>query len=311
MTTTSPQEPMISVRGVSKWFGNLVAVNEVSLDIGPGVTGLLGPNGAGKTTLLHMIAGLSAVSRGEILIMGQPVRGSVALYQSIGVMTEHQSVYDQLTGRQFVALNAKLQKVSNVDEAVEKAISTVNLLDAQDRKLATYSRGMRQRMRLAATLVHDPPILVLDEPLNGTDPRQRLEFQDMAHRLAAEGRAVVVSSHILEEVEELADTILLMVAGRLAASGNFDAIRAKLDERPYEIRVRASDSRHLAGALFADESVDSVKVEPDDAVMITTRDIVALQSLLPRAAKDSGVTLFSVEPTDESLESVFSYVVAR
>ena len=307
----SAPEATISVDNVSKWFGNVVAVNEVSLEIGPGITGLLGPNGAGKTTLLHMMTGLSAVSEGKIAVLGQDARGDSQLYRQIGVMTEHQAVYDFYTGREFVEFSARMHKLPNVEQAVNKAIEAVRLVDAQDRRLSTYSRGMRQRMRLAATLVHDPPILVLDEPLNGTDPRQRLEFHDLARRLAAEGRTVVISSHILEEVETLADNIILMVSGKLAAFGDYHSIRALLDDRPYQIRVTSNNPRALAGGLMANEAVTSVTMEAEDSILLLTDDLPTLQMQLPRVARDAGAVLRTVEPQDESLESVFTYIVER
>ena len=307
----SAPETTISVDNVSKWFGNVVAVNEVSLEIGPGITGLLGPNGAGKTTLLHMMTGLSSVSEGKVTVLGQDVRGDSQLYRQIGVMTEHQAVYDFYTGREFVEFSARMHKLQNVEQAVNKAIGAVRLVDAQDRRLSTYSRGMRQRMRLAATLVHDPPVLVLDEPLNGTDPRQRLEFHDLARRLAAEGRTVVISSHILEEVETLADNIVLMVSGKLAAFGDYHSIRALLDDRPYQIRVTSNNPRALAGGLMANEAVTSVTMEAEDSILLLTDDLPTLQLQLPRVARDAGAVLQTVEPQDESLESVFTYIVER
>ena len=301
----------IVVDNVSKWFGNVVAVNEVSLEIGPGITGLLGPNGAGKTTLLHMMTGLSATSRGTVTVLGQPARGDTQLYRQIGVMTEHQAVYDFYTGREFVEFSARMHKLTNIPEAVDKAIESVNLVDAQDRRLSTYSRGMRQRMRLAATLVHDPPVLVLDEPLNGTDPRQRLEFHDLARRLASEGRTIVVSSHILEEVETLADNVVLMVSGKLAASGDFHSIRELLDDRPYRIRVTSTNQRALAGGLIGSEAVTSVTMEDDGSILLLTHDLPTLQMQIATAARDAGAVLQTVEPQDESLESVFTYIVER
>ena len=307
----SSSDATIVVENVSKWFGNVVAVNEVSLEIGPGITGLLGPNGAGKTTLLHMMTGLSAVSEGKVTVLGQDVRGDSQLYRQIGVMTEHQAVYDFYTGREFVEFSARMHKLQNVEQAVNKAIEAVRLVDAQDRRLSTYSRGMRQRMRLAATLVHDPPILVLDEPLNGTDPRQRLEFHDLARRLAADGRTLVISSHILEEVETLADNIVLMVSGKLAASGDYRSIRALLDDRPYQIRVTSNNPRALAGGLMANEAVTSVTMEAEDSILLLTDDLPTLQLQLPRVARDAGAVLRTVEPQDESLESVFTYIVER
>ncbi len=307
----SSPDATITVENVSKWFGNVVAVNEVSLNIGPGITGLLGPNGAGKTTLLHMMTGLSAPSRGQVRIFGLPARGDTRLYRQIGVMTEHQAVYDFYTGREFVEFSARMHGLPNIDEAVDTAIEAVRLTDAQDRRLATYSRGMRQRMRLAATMVHDPPVLVLDEPLSGTDPRQRLEFQDLARGLAAAGRTIVISSHILEEVETLADNIILMVSGKLAASGDFRSIRALLDDRPYQIRVTSTNPRALAGGLIGSEAVTSVTMRDDNSILLLTNDLPTLQAQLPRLARDSGVVLQTVEPQDESLESVFTYIVER
>ena len=310
-TQKTETRPTIEVREVSKWFGNVVAVNEVSLQVYPGITGLLGPNGAGKTTMLHMIAGLASPSDGEVEVLGESVRNNPPLYRRIGVMSEHEAVYDFYTGRQFVNLAAELHGLTPTGPAVDRAVGAVGLTDVQDRRLGGYSRGMKQRMRLAATLVHDPEVLLLDEPLNGTDPRQRLEFQDLMRHLAGEGRTVVISSHILEEVESLADRILLMVSGKLAASGDYRAIRAKLDDRPYTVRIVTAEPRSMAAALMRLDEVDSVAVESDGSLLVLSRDIVALQMSVPRLAKEQGTRLLRVEPLDESLESVFSYVVER
>ena len=309
--TATSMEPTIDVRGISKWFGSVVAVNEVSLQVHPGITGLLGPNGAGKTTLLHLIVGLSKPSDGEVKLLGESVRNNPQLYRRVGVMSEHEAVYDFFTGREFVEFAARLHDLSPLAPAVDRAIESVGLMSVQYRLLGTYSRGMRQRMRLAATLVHDPEVLVLDEPLSGTDPRQRIEFQDLMRRLADEGRTILISSHILEEVETLAESILLMVSGKLAASGDFHAIRAKLDERPYMVRVVAGDPRSMAAALVRLDAVDSVSVDPDGALVVLSRNVLALQRSIPRLAQELGIRLLRVEPLDESLESVFSYLVER
>ena len=311
LSEATAMEPTIDVRGVSKWFGNVVAVNDVSLQVYPGVTGLVGPNGAGKTTLLHMIAGLAKPSEGEVGVLAEPVRDNPQLYRRIGVMSEHEAVYPFFTGRQFVEFAARMHGLTPLAPAVDRAIEAVGLTDVQSRPLGTYSRGMRQRMRLAATLVHDAEVLLLDEPLNGTDPRQRIEFQNLMRRLAAEGRTIVISSHILEEVETLAERILLMVSGKLAAAGDFRAIRAKLDERPYKVRIVAGNPRSMAAALVLMEAVDSVTVDPDGALVVLSRNVTALQRFLPRLAQEQGIRLLRVEPLDESLESVFSYVVER
>ena len=301
--------PTIGVHSVSKWFGNVVAVNDVSFEVFPGVTGLLGPNGAGKTSLLHMITGLTNPSEGAIRILGEPVRNNLALYRRIGFMSEHAAVYEPYTGRQFVELAGQLTGVSPLAPAVKQAIATVDLEDVQDRPLGTYSRGMRQRMRLASTLVHDPMVLLLDEPLSGTDPRQRVEFQELMRSLADQGRTILISSHLLEEVETLADRILLMVSGKLAASGDFHAIRAKLDERPYKVRVVVGNPRPMAAALVQLDEVDSVTVDPDGSLVVLSRNVYALQRSVPQLAKTHNIRLLRVEPLDDSLESVFEYLV--
>ncbi|MDE2803284.1 MAG: ABC transporter ATP-binding protein [Chloroflexota bacterium] len=299
----------VEVQAISKWYGNVVAVNDMSFEVYPGVTGILGPNGAGKTTLLSMMCGLLRPSQGTVRVLGEEVVGNVALYRRVGIMLEHDALYPFMTGRSFVQLAAKLQGVDD-PEAVERAIATVNLLDAQDRATGTYSRGMRQRIRLAATIVHDPEVLLLDEPLNGTDPRQRVEFGEFVERMRGEGRTVLISSHILEEVEALADRILLVVSGKLAAAGNHREIREKLDERPFVVRLVASKQREMAAALVGLEAVESVRLERD-AIEVTTRNLADLQRSAPRLARDIGSRLYRIEPLDDSLESVFSYVVQR
>lgn len=301
-------QPTIVVDSVSRWFAGVVAVSDVSLVVEPGVTALLGPNGAGKTTLLRAIAGLTATSQGTVRIFGEPVRGNPGLYRRIGYMTEHESVYDFLTGRQFVELNARLQGIGDLDAAVARAVQTVELVDAQDRKLRTYSRGMRQRMRLAATLVHDPPLLLLDEPLSGTDPVQRLHLQQVIRRLAAEGRTIVVSSHILEEVDQLADRIHLMVSGKLAASGDYRAIRQQLNDRPFLVRIDSSNARELAAGLLLEKTVESVEIDREGHLRVRSGDVAALQRSLPAVAARLGIRLLRVEPLDDSLESVFEYL---
>jgi len=301
-------QPTIVVDSVSRWFAGVVAVSDVSLVVEPGVTALLGPNGAGKTTLLRTIAGLIGTSQGTVRIFDEPVRGNPGLYRRIGYMTEHESVYDFLTGRQFVELNARLQGVENLGDAVTRAIETVDLVDAQNRRLKEYSRGMRQRMRLAATLVHDPPLLLLDEPLSGTDPTQRLHLQRVIRRLGAEGRTIVVSSHILEEIAQLADRIHLMVSGKLAASGDYRAIRQQLNDRPYLVRIDSSDARALAAGLLMEETVESVEIGPEGHLHVRSRDVAMLQRSLPAVAARLDIRLLRVEPLDDSLESVFEYL---
>ena len=301
-------EPAIALDRLSRWFGGVVAVSDVTLEVGAGVTALLGPNGAGKTTLLRTIAGLIAPSEGTARVFGEPVRRNQAIYRRIGYMPEHESVYDFLTGRQFVELCARLQQVDDPHAAVGRAIATVDLAAAQDRPMAGYSRGMRQRMRLAATLVHDPPLLLLDEPLSGTDPVQRLHLREVIHRLAAEGRTVLVSSHILEEVEELAGSIHLMVSGKLAASGEPHAIRQQLNDRPFVVRIDASSPRTLAAGMLELDAIESIEIDSEGRLRVRSRNVTQLQRALPVVAQRLGVRLLRVEPLDDSLESVFEYL---
>ena len=276
-----------------------------------GITGLLGPNGAGKTTLLYMIAGLSKCSKGAISVLGEPTRDNPDLYRRVGFMPEHETTYPFMTGRQLVELSAKMHGLPAISEPVDRAIAMVGLEDAQNRSLGGYSRGMRQRMRLAATLVHDPDVIVLDEPLNGTDPRQRIEFQDTMEQLASEGCTILISSHILEEVETLAERILLMISGKLAAAGDFRAIRAKLDEHAYQLRIVVDSPRAMASAIVGMDSIDSVSVAEDGSLLVLSRNVAELQTTLPRLAKENEIRLTRLEPMDESLESLFEYMVER
>ena len=301
----------IDADNISKWYGDVVAVNGVSLQIFPSITGLLGPNGAGKTTLLHLISGLAGCSEGSLTVLGEPVRNNPDLYRRIGVMTEREAVYGFFTGRQFLESTAKMRGLDPVSSYVDRAMEIVGMADAQDRRLNGYSRGMRQRMRLAGALLHDPEVLILDEPLSGTDTRQRLEFHAAMVRYASEGRTVLVSSHILEEVETLADRIVLMVSGKLAAAGDILAIRERLDEQAYHVRIVTGSPRRMAAALIGLEAVDSVDVGPDDDLIVLSRNVAVLQEAIPRLARELEVRLFRVEPLDESLESIFGYVVDR
>ena len=303
-TSTAPVE----VAGASRWYGNVVAVNEVSFRLEPGVTGLLGPNGAGKSTLLHLIAGLLAPSAGSVTILGQPAFADPQVYRQIGLVPERESVYPFLTGREFVEANAKLQGVTDVDAATQRAIAQVDLADAQHRAIGGYSKGMRQRVKVAAAFVHDPPVLLLDEPFNGMDPRQRLHTMSLLRRLAEEGRTILFSSHILEEVERVADRVLVVIAGRLAASGDFRAIRRLMTDRPHTFTVRSSDDRRLAAQLLAEPFVTGVTLD-DGMLVARAADFGAFSRTVAARAREADVTLYEVLPTDESLESVFSYLV--
>jgi len=301
---------LVELKGVSRWYGNVVAVNDVTMTLGPGVTGLLGPNGAGKTTLLHMMAGFLAPSRGEVLVAGRPSWRNPSVYKGLGLVSEREAVHGFLTGWEFVLASAKLHRLPDPAAAAKRAIDLVEMADAMNRRLDTYSKGMRQRIRVGAALVHDPGVLVLDEPFNGMDPRQRLQMLDLLHRLGAEGRTILFSSHILEEVEQVSGTVQVIVAGRLAASGDFRTIRRLMTNRPHVFTIQSSDDRRLAVALIGEPSVTGVELEKSGGLTVRAADYGTFTRRLPKVALGAQIRLERLVPTDESLESVFSYLVA-
>lgn len=308
---TGGENVRIRFDGVSKWYSDIVAVSDVSFGIGSGVTGLLGPNGAGKSTSLKMMAGLLAASAGTITIAGEPARGRPFTYRNLGLVAETELIYPFLTGREFVQLNAKLQKIPNAKDAVERAIELVEMGSAADRRVGGYSKGMRQRIKVAGALVHDPEIILMDEPLNGTDPVQRAQLIRLIRELGTSGKTVVVSSHVLVEVERFAQDILVIVNGKLAAAGDFRAIREKIDSHDHSIRIRVSDPRLFASELIRMPSVTSVTIDKLDRVVAETNDVRAFYKHVPLAAQQQKVRLFEIQAADESLQSVFSYLVER
>ena len=302
--------PTIQLSHAARWYGNVVAVNDVSFTLGAGVTGLLSPNGAGKTTVLHMLAGFLAPSAGEVLVLGRSPHRDPSVYRQIGLVPEREAVYSFLTGFDYVRFNARLQGMRNADLAARHTIELVGMEDSMDRQIGTYSKGMRQRIKVAGSLVHDPQVLLLDEPFNGMDPRNRISMMDLLGTLAEQGRTILFSSHILEEVERVGTEILVMVSGRLAASGDFRAIRTLMTDRPHSITVRSSDDRRLAISLMAEPSVFAVELTPN-GITVQTAHLTAFRRLLAAVSRAASVRLFEVVPADESLESVFDYLVRR
>jgi ABC-2 type transport system ATP-binding protein len=308
---TDAAGPMVKVDHVSRWYGNVVAVNDVSFSLGPGITGLLGPNGAGKSTILHMLAGFLRPSAGSVEVAGEQAwQNHERLYKKAGLVPEREAVFSFLTGYDFVLLNAQLQGLPDPSAAARRALNVVGMEFAEKRKMGGYSKGMKQRIKVASAIVHDPDVLLLDEPFNGTDPGQRLEMMDLLRRMAAEGKTIVFSSHILEEVERLAEQVLVIVSGRLAASGDFRAIRKLMTDRPHVFTLSSSDNRRFAQALVGDESVIAVELDREE-VIVRTSQFSEFARIAPRVAKENEITLYEVIPTDESLESVFSYLVNR
>jgi ABC-2 type transport system ATP-binding protein len=305
------REPTIVVEHVSKWYGDVVAVSDVSFGVAPGVTALLGPNGAGKSTVLKMLAGLLAASTGAIGILGEPARGNPGMYRRLGLVPEQEHLYPHLTATEFVRLNAILQKVPDPAAAAARAIETVEMTEAAGRRLGGFSKGMRQRIKVAVALVHNPDVLLMDEPLNGTDPIQRAHLIALIRRLGASGKTVLVSSHVLVEVERFAENILVIVNGKLAAAGDYRAIRDRIDAHDHAIRIRADDPRRLAAALIAEPSTRSIRIDEDGRLVAETADVRTFSRAVAVVARREGVRLLELQPADESLTSVFQYLVER
>ena len=308
---------VIEVDHVSKWFGDVVAVSDVTFEVGPGVTALLGPNGAGKSTLLRLLCGLTTPSQGTVRVLGTAPRGDPSLYRRIGVVPQQEAVFESLTALRFVTLAAELHRLDRPDHAAESALRVVDLHPADRRPVSTYSKGMRQRVKVAQALVHDPEVVVLDEPLEGLDPRQRLHLIALFRRLGDEGRCVLVSSHVLDEVERFGSRVLVMAQGRLAAIGDFHEIRTLMDDRPHRLRLRTDAPQALAGALVASGAAVAVRVEgtaPDGGdttreVVVDTVDVAAFRATVAASAQAVGARLYELVPLDDDLESVFRYLV--
>ncbi len=298
----------IRVKEMSKWFGPKVAVSDLTIDFEPGVTGLLGPNGAGKTTLLRVIAGLQRPSQGSVEVLGEDPRRHPNIYRKIALVPEDESVYDRLSGREFVQLAAKLAKVNSPEARTQEVLETVDLVAAADRALGGFSKGMKQRAKVAAALVSDPEVILLDEPLNGADPVQRAQLIDLFKQLGSDGRTLLVSSHVLTEVERVSDRVVAMVDGRLAAVGSVAEIRAAMTDRPRQVFVECDRPRDLASALIASSSVIGTHLE-GPRLRIEAVDAGRLALELPGLAVEQGVSIRRLEPADESLESVFRYLV--
>jgi len=304
-----PRPPgAVSLRQVSHWYGDLVAVNDISYEFQPGTTGLLGPNGAGKSTLLHMMSGMLAPSNGDVLIHGAPAWRDTEMFRHVGLVPERESVYPFLSAWEYALASATLHRLPEPEAAAQAAIDMVELGEAKHRKMGGYSKGMRQRAKIAAALVHQPDVLVLDEPFNGTDPRQRLQLTEMLKALGDAGRTIVFSSHILEDVETLADEVLVVINGRLAASGPYREIRRLMTDRPHAFTIRSSDNRQLARALVGRPDVTNLAFA-GDKLEVQTSDFGDFTEAIAKVLLSSGVDLHELEPADDSLENVFSYLV--
>ena len=289
------------------WYGPKVALSELSCSFGPGVTGLLGPNGAGKTTLMRAMTGLISPNTGSVTLLGSDPRSDREVQRSVALVPEDEAVPPVLTARQLVKYVADLHGVAD-DDAIARSLETVGLLDVADRRVGGFSKGMRQRTKVAAALVTDPQVLVLDEPLNGADPVQRAHLITLFRSLGQQGRTVIVSSHVLHEVERLAERQIVLVRGRLAAAGGHRAIRDAMADRPRRVLVRTPTPRVLAAALLDLEAVSSISIDASSLVVASNRarDVAIA---LPQLARSLGARLDEVRPLDDSLESMFRELV--
>ena len=303
---------VLELTRASRWYGQVIALNDVTTAVAPGVTGLLGPNGAGKSTFLKLLAGQLRPSQGEVRVLGLPAWGSPELFHRVGLCPEADAFWEGLTGMQFVTA---LLRLTGYDEAecrsrAEGALAQMDLLEAKDRKIGGYSKGMRQRVKLAQALAHDPEVLLLDEPVSGMDPVNRRRVIDLVKRLGREGRTVVVSSHILHEVEAMTRRVLLIHNGRILAEGDVREIRDLMDEHPHTVALRARDPRALAGRLVGAPHVLSLSFGGDgEWLTVQTARPDEFYGGLHEAAMAAGVT--EMYSPDEDLESVFKYLVAR
>ena len=302
---------MIEIENVAKWYGGVVALSGLSANIGRGLTSLLGPNGAGKSSLIRILCGLTSPSQGSVLVLGKDPRTSGEIRRDIGLVPQQERLPPGVNALEFVAMAASLQQLPDPTGAARKAIETVELDPNDHRHLSSYSKGMRQRVKIAQAIVHNPRILILDEPLNGLDPRQRSRMAQLFIQLGGEDRCVLVSSHVLEEVQELSSTVLVLAEGKLAAEGDFHAIRQLLDDRPHRIRLRSTDPLRLASGLMGSGTVSAVQTAGDNAIVIDTWTVSPFRRRLPRLTQEIGVRLLEVAPLDDDLESVFRYLVAR
>jgi ABC-2 type transport system ATP-binding protein len=306
--------PVVACHELSKWYGNVIGVNKLTLAIRPGVTGLLGPNGAGKSTFLQLATGQLRPSQGTVKVLGRDAWGDAGLNRFLGLCPEQDAFYEWMTGWDFVHTCAKLSGLGRNDarEAAERTIASVGMTGNQGRPIKGYSKGMRQRIKMAQALVHDPDVLFLDEPFTGTDPVARRDLMDIVQRLGDEGKSVIVSSHVLHEVQSLTPNIVLLNRGRLVAEGRVRDIRDLIDKHPHHIVLVCDQYRRLAGRVLEWPDVEGVRVlAGEDALMVETRAPDAFYGRLPELSLEDGLALKAVYSDDDNLEAVFKYLVSK
>ena len=304
--------PVLETDSLSKWYGQVMAVNDITININPGVIGLLGPNGAGKSSLMKLMVGLLKPDRGTIKILGEKVWNNHNLNRRIGFCSDIDNFYENMTGYQFVynltLLDGCRKALSG--ELALKAIQTVEMTDNKDRKIASYSKGMRQRIKLAQSIVHDPELLIFDEPLNGMDPVGRQSTIKLIRQMSQDGKSIIVSSHILHEIEAMTDNILLINNGRILAEGNIHEIRELIDKHPHNVYINCDKPRMLASILFQYDDVISTRLNSEDSgLIVETIKPDDLYSRLPEIIVENNLKISNLHSPDDNLQAVFKYLV--
>jgi ABC-2 type transport system ATP-binding protein len=308
---TAPPEPVIAADHVSKWYGQVIGLNDVTLTVPPGITGLLGPNGAGKSTFMKLVTGQLRPSKGSIRVFGEPIWGNPAIYFRVGFCPEQDAFYERMTGLEWVTALVRLNGMADDEAAAlaRRALEAVDLLDAADKKIGAYSKGMRQRVKMAQAVAHDPDFLILDEPLAGMDPIARRRTIRLIKDWGRAGKSVLVSSHILHEIESMTANILLINQGRILAEGNVHQIRDLIDEHPHTVSIKAEQPRALARQFLAFDDVLSLKFEDDAVVVQTARPDAFYARLTELAASGELGAVHEVTSPDDNLQAVFQYLV--
>ncbi len=302
---------IIAADHVSKWYGQVIGLNDVTLTVPPGITGLLGPNGAGKSTFMKLVTGQLKASKGAVTVLGEPIWGNPSLYFRIGFCPEQDAFYDRMTGLEWVTALVRLNGATEAEAAAmaNRALDYVDLADAAGKKIGAYSKGMRQRVKMAQALAHDPELLILDEPLGGMDPIARRKTIRLIKEWGRSGKSVLVSSHILHEIESMTSNILLVNQGRILAEGNIHQIRDLIDEHPHTVYVKADQTRALARAFLSEDDVLSMKFEDGAVIVQTARPDTFYARLTALAASGELGAIHEVTSPDDNLQAVFEYLV--
>jgi len=311
MSATTPGAPILSADHVSKWYGQVIGLNDVTVNVPPGITGLLGPNGAGKSTFMKLITGQLKPSKGAVRVLGEEVWNNPGLFMRLGFCPEQDAFYERMTGREWVTALVRLNGYDDkaAADAADQAIATVDLTDVAGKRIGAYSKGMRQRIKLAQALVHDPDLLILDEPLSGMDPLGRRKTMRMIRDWARQGKSIVVSSHILHEIESMTSNILLINNGRILAEGNVHQIRDLIDTHPHTVYIRADEPRRLAREFLTRDDVISLRFEPGAVVVETAKPDEFYGRLTDLVAAGEASTVEEVTSPDDNLQAVFKYLV--